>query len=55
MASHLVSRSAIFFIGKNDTMAGTHHHSKRAEFKVEFERGGDTVRDPARSAFLEIP
>ncbi len=43
------------FLGKNDTMAGTHHHSKRAEFKVEFERGGDTVRDPARSAFLEIP
>lgn len=36
-------------------MAGTHHHSKRAAFKAEFERAGGTVRDRAKSALLEIP
>ena len=43
------------FTGKDDTMAGTHHHSKRAAFKAEFERGGGAVRDPVKSSLLEIP
>ena len=34
-------------------MAGPHHHSKRAEFKAEFERGG-AVRDFVQSALQMI-
>ena len=35
-------------------MAGPHHHSKRAEFKAEFERGGGAVRDLVQSALQMI-